>query len=154
MNKLTINKYKILITFFIFLILLATKFSFSQELYFCERYDENEGEIGKSDKFKISSSVCLITVMFKIDYTSQINVDEVILNVQKIDCGIYEFISETNYDVSSRWDYIYFSDVELETAGVYRVSLYELDEELIASGLVEIIYPPSVKDKRPSPNKK
>ena len=133
-------KKKLFITYFFLVVsalLLFTNIAYSQKLYFCEKYIDGN-EIGVSDKFKVSSNVVCITVMYS-SY-EPINVGCVNMKIYRIDYGNSRLISSKNWDIKPEWEYIYFEDVEFKKPGVYRVSLETKNNILIATALVEITF--------------
>jgi len=109
-------------------------------LYFCERYDDNDGEIGVSDRFTTG----YITVMVKCDYELRLN--DVIIQYDKYDfrTGKFEYYKKFDFSVQRDMKYIFFernddSDLEFDDPGFYRVFLLDEDSKTVASALVEII---------------
>jgi len=109
-------------------------------LYFCERYDDNDGEIGVSDRFTTG----YITVMVKCDYELRLN--DVIIQYDKYDfrTGKFEYYRKFDFSVQRDMKYIFFernddSDLEFNDPGFYRVFLLDEDGKTVASALVEII---------------
>ena len=109
-------------------------------LYFCERYDDNDGEIGVSDRFTTG----YITVMVKCDYA--LRLDDVTVQYDKYDfrTGKFVYYKKFDFTVDRDMKYIFFerndsSDMEFEDPGFYRVFLLDEDGKTVASALVEII---------------
>jgi hypothetical protein len=109
-------------------------------LYFCERYDDNDGEIGVSDRFTTG----YITVMVKCDYELRLN--DVVIQYDKYDfrTGKFEYYKKFDFSVQRDMKYIFFernddSDLEFDDPGFYRVFLLDEDSKTVASALVEII---------------
>jgi hypothetical protein len=109
-------------------------------LYFCERYDDNDGEIGVSDRFTTG----YITVMVKCDYELRLN--DVIIQYDKYDfrTGKFEYYKKFDFSVQRDMKYIFFernddSDLEFNDPGFYRVFLLDEDGKTVTSALVEII---------------
>lgn len=109
-------------------------------LYFCERYDDNDGEIGVSDRFTTG----YITVMVKCDYELRLN--DVVIQYDKYDfrTGKFEYYKKFDFSVQRDMKYIFFernddSNLEFDDPGFYRVFLLDEDSKTVASALVEII---------------
>jgi len=109
-------------------------------LYFCERYDDNDGEIGVSDRFTTG----YITVMVKCDYA--LKLDDVTIQYDQYDfrTGKFTYYKKFDFTVNRDMKYIFFernddSDLEFEDPGFYRVFLLDEDGKTVASALVEII---------------
>jgi len=109
-------------------------------LYFCERYDDDDGEIGVSDRFTVG----YITVMAKCDYA--LKLDDVSIQYDKYNfrTGNFEYYKKFDFTVDRDMKYIFFerndsSDMEFEDPGFYRVFLLDEDGKTVASALVEII---------------
>ena len=116
---------------------------FAQEepvLYFCERYDSYDGEIGVSDRFTTGH----ITVMVKSDYA--LRLDDVSIQYDKYNfrTGKFEYYKKFDFAIDRDMKYIYFernddSDMEFEEPGFYRVFLLDDRGKTVTSSLVEII---------------
>jgi len=109
-------------------------------LYFCEEYDDNDGEVGVSDRFTTG----YITVMVKCDYA--LRLDDVSIQYDKYNfrTGDFEYYKKFDFTVDRDMKYIFFernksSDMEFEDPGFYRVFLLDEDGKTVASALVEII---------------
>jgi len=135
-------KYLFLLTMFLsFFAMYSNTFAQSEPvLYFCERYDDNDGEIGVSDRFTTG----YITVMVKCDYELRLN--DVIIQYDKYDfrTGKFEYYKKFDFSVQRDMKYIFFernddSDLEFNDPGFYRVFLLDEDGKTVASALVEII---------------
>ena len=132
---------------FIFTLLLSVTVvnvsTFAQSepvLYFCERYDNDDGEVGVSDRFTTG----YITVMVKCDY--ELRLDDVSIQYDKYNerSGDFEYYKKFDFSVDRDMKYIFFernddSDMEFEDPGFYRVFLLDEDGKTVASALVEII---------------
>lgn len=135
-------KYLFLLTMFLsFFAMYSNTFAQSEPvLYFCERYDDNDGEIGVSDRFTTG----YITVMVKCDYELRLN--DVIIQYDKYDfrTGKFEYYKKFDFSVQRDMKYIFFernddSNLEFDDPGFYRVFLLDEDSKTVASALVEII---------------
>ncbi len=130
---------------FLLLIVFAPIFNntFAQSepiLYFCERYDASDGEIGVSDRFTTG----YLTVMVKSDnalHLRDVNIQFDKFNSRK---GKFEYYKKFAYTVEPDMSYIFFaknadSDMKFEEPGFYRVFLLDDDDSTVASALIEII---------------
>ena len=109
-------------------------------LYFCEEYDDNDGEVGVSDRFTTG----YITVMVKCDYALRLEDVSIQYDKYNFRTGDFEYYKNFDFDVSADMKYIYFSptsgnSMEFDDAGFYRVFLLDHDGKTVASSLVEII---------------
>ena len=132
---------------FLFVVLLSFltmhSNSFAQSepvMYFCERYDSDDGEVGVSDRFTTG----YITVMVKCDYA--LKLEEVTVQYDKYDfrTGKFEYYKKFDFTVDRDMKYIFFernddSDLEFDDPGFYRVFLLDEDGKTIASAVIEII---------------
>ena len=109
----------------------------SQELYFCREY-KNDKEIGRSTLFTFPSTGGTLSIVYKNE--EAIKLKKVTLKVMRIDCGKYEFVSKQDFEVDSESAYLHFDDVRFEKDGIYRVSLMKPNNDIIVSGLVEIVH--------------
>ncbi|HSP88080.1 MAG TPA: hypothetical protein VLN45_08090 [Ignavibacteriaceae bacterium] len=137
---------KKLVFAFSFLTLALFGFQFAAQaqsepvLYFCERYDSDDGEVNVSDRFTTG----YLTVMVKCDYALDLE-----------DCAIqfdkwnnrekkFEYYKKFDYVVDRDMKYIFFakndeSDLKFEDPGFYRVFLLDDRSKTVASALIEII---------------
>jgi hypothetical protein len=109
-------------------------------MYFCERYDEYDGEIGVSDRFTTG----YITVMVKAD--AELRLRDVAIQYDKFNerNGKFEYYKKFNFTIERDMKYVFFerndeSDMEFEETGFYRVFLLDDDDRTVASALIEII---------------
>ena len=109
-------------------------------MYFCERYDDYDGEIGVSDRFTTG----YITVMVKSD--SELRLKEVAIQYDKYNerNGKFEYYKKFYFTISRDMKYVFFarndeSDMEFEEPGFYRVFLLDEDDKTVTSALIEII---------------
>jgi len=117
--------------------------SFAQSepvLYFCERYDDNRGEVGISDRFTKG----YLTVIVKAD--SPLGLEDVYIQFDKYNfrTGGFDFYKKFDYHVDNDMNYIFFannseSDLKFEEPGFYRVFLLDGYNNTVASSLIEII---------------
>ena len=134
--------YLLLFTMFLsFLAMYSNAFAQSEPvMYFCERYDDYDGEIGVSDRFTKG----YITVMVKAD--AELRLKEVAIQYDKYNerNGKFEYYKKFYFTISRDMKYVFFarndeSDMEFEETGFYRVFLLDEDDRTVASSLVEII---------------
>ena len=109
-------------------------------MYFCDRYDEYDGEIGVKDRFYRGP----ITVMVKCDYALNLTDSKIQYDRYNFRSGKFEYYKSFDFDVSADMKYIYFSptsgnSMEFDDTGFYRVFLLDHDGKTVASSLVEII---------------
>ncbi len=111
----------------------------SPVMYFCERYDQDQGEIGISDRFTKG----YLTVMVKAD--KPLGLKNVYIEFDKYNfySHKFDFYKKFNYTIDPDMKYVYFSknedsDLKFEEAGFYRVFLLNDANETIASALIEI----------------
>jgi len=133
----------LLFLFFFALILGANQTLFAQTepiLYFCEQYDDTDGEIGVSDRFTTG----YLTVMVKCGYA--LGLTNVSIQFDKYDekTKKFEYYKIFPYEVNPDMDYIFFakndeSDLQFEEVGFYRVFLLDNEDRTVASALIEII---------------
>jgi hypothetical protein len=109
-------------------------------LYFCEKYDSQDGEIGVSDRFTVG----YLTVMVKSDY--ELNLTDVHIQFDKYNSrnGKFEFYKKFDYTIEPNMSYVFFaknsdSDLKFEEPGFYRVFLLDDNDKTVASALIEII---------------
>ena len=134
--------YSLLLTMFIsFLAMYSNTFAQSEPvMYFCERYDEYDGEIGVSDRFTTG----YITVMVKAD--AELRLRDVAIQYDKYNerNGKFEYYKKFNFTIERDMKYVFFernddSDMEFEETGFYRVFLLDDDDRTVASAIIEII---------------
>lgn len=116
---------------------------FAQEepvLYFCERYDDYDGEIGVSDRFTTG----YITVMVKSD--NALGLDDVTIQYDKYNfrTGKFEYYKSFDFAINRDMKYIFFernddSDMKFEDPGFYRVFLLDDNGRTVTSSLIEIV---------------
>jgi len=109
-------------------------------MYFCERYDDYDGEIGVSDRFTTG----YITVMVKSD--SELRLKDVAIQYDKYNerNGKFEYYKKFYFTITRDMKYVFFerndeSDMEFEEPGFYRVFLLDEDDKTVTSALIEII---------------
>lgn len=109
-------------------------------LYFCERYDSQDGEIGVSDRFTTG----YLTVMVKCDHA--LGLDDVSIQFDKYNSRTHEFeyFKKFSYTVERDMSYIFFakndeSDMKFSESGFYRVFLLDDKDKTVTSALIEII---------------
>ncbi len=109
-------------------------------LYFCERYDSDDGEVNVSDRFTTG----YLTVMVKCNYA--LNLEDVSIQFDKYNSRSkkFEYYKKFSYTVEPDMKYIFFaknkdSDLKFEEPGFYRVFLLDHKDKTVASALIEII---------------
>ncbi|NWG29294.1 MAG: hypothetical protein HXY48_12265 [Ignavibacteriaceae bacterium] len=138
------KKLSFLLLFSAFLsIIIINSNTFAQAepvMYFCERYDDYDGEIGVSDRFTTG----YITVMVKAD--NPLRLKDVAIQYDKFNerNGKFEYYKKFYFTISRDMKYVFFarndeSDMEFEEPGFYRVFLLDEDDKTVASALIEII---------------
>ena len=135
------NYLFLFIMFFSFFMMNSNVFAQEEPvLYFCERYDSYDGEIGVSDRFTTG----YITVMVKSDYA--LRLDDVSIQYDKYNfrTGKFEYYKKFDFAIDRDMKYIFFernddSDMEFEEPGFYRVFLLDDRGKTVTSSLVEII---------------
>jgi len=134
--------YLLLLTMFLsFLVMYSNTFAQSEPvMYFCEKYDDYDGEIGVSDRFTKG----YITVMVKAD--AELRLRDVAIQYDKYNerNGKFEYYKKFNFTIERDMKYVFFernddSDMEFEETGFYRVFLLDDDDRTVASALIEII---------------
>ena len=134
--------YLLLFTMFLsFLAMYSNAFAQSEPvMYFCERYDDYDGEIGVSDRFTKG----YITVMVKAD--AELRLRDVAIQYDKYNerNGKFEYYKKFNFTIERDMSYVFFarnddSDMEFEETGFYRVFLLDDDDRTVASALIEVI---------------
>lgn len=134
--------YLFLITmFFSFLAIYSSTFAQSEPvMYFCERYDDYDGEIGVSDRFTTGH----ITVMVKSDNALRLTDVAIQYDMYNFRTGKFEYYKKFYFTIDSDMKYVFFarndeSDMEFNDPGFYRVFLLDEDEKTVASAIIEII---------------
>ena len=138
------KKINCLLLFTMFLTFFAMQsISLSQAepvMYFCEKYDSYDGEIGVSDRFTKG----YITVVVKAD--DALRLRDVAIQYDKYNerNGKFEYYKKFYFTIDRDMKYVYFarndeSDMEFEETGFYRVFLLDEDDRTVASALIEII---------------
>jgi len=138
------NKLKIL--FVLFALVFVSGFTSTANaqngpvLYFCERYDADQGEISISDRFYTGH----LTVMVKCDYALGLRDCYIQYDKYNQRTGSFEYYKKFTFEVTPDMKYIYFSktkgnDMSFDETGIYRVFLLDAKGKTMASGLIEII---------------
>jgi len=109
-------------------------------LYFCEKYDSQNGEVGVSDRFTTG----YLTVMVKSD--NALDLKDVHIQFDKLNerNKKFEFYKKFAYSIDPDMSYVFFaknsdSDLKFEEPGFYRVFLLDDNDKTVASALIEII---------------
>ncbi len=116
---------------------------FAQEepvMYFCNRYNSYDGEIGVRNQFRTGP----ITVMVRSNYP--LRLEDVAVQFERYNFrnGKFEYYKKFYYTIDLVDDVVSFSkndenDMEFEEPGFYRVFLLDEDGETVATALIEII---------------
>jgi hypothetical protein len=133
--------YLLLFTMFLAFFAMHTTFAQSEPvMYFCEKYDSYDGEIGVSDRFTIG----YITVMVKAD--KALRLKDVAIQYDKYNFrnAKFEYYKKFNFTIDRDMKYVFFarndeSDMEFDDPGFYRVFLLDEDDRTVASAIIEII---------------
>jgi len=109
-------------------------------LYFCEKYDSNDGEVNVSDRFTTG----YLTVMVKCDYALELEDVSIQFDKWNQRSQKFEYYKKFNYVVEPDMKYIFFSkneesDMKFDETGFYRVFLLDDKGKTVASALIEII---------------
>jgi hypothetical protein len=132
----------LLLTSFLSLIVVNSH-TFAQSepvMYFCERYDDYDGEIGVSDRFTKGH----ITVMVKADAALRLKDVAVQYDKYNFRTGKFEYYKKFYFTIDRDMKYVFFerndeSDMEFNDPGFYRVFLLDEDDKTVASAIIEII---------------
>jgi len=136
-----INYLLLFTMFFAFFVMNSITLAQSEPvMYFCEKYDDDDGEIGVSDRFTKG----YITVMVKAD--NELRLKDVVIQYDMYNFrnGKFEYYKKFNFVIERDMKYVFFerndeSDMEFEEPGFYRVFLLDEDGSTVASALIEII---------------
>jgi len=131
---------KILYTVFIFfsaVFLVDDLYSQSKPLlYFCERYDRVDGEIGQSSTFTPGK----FTVMIKSD--EPLGLTDVAIQIDSYDISgeRFKFYNKVNFKIDPSYKYVFFAndDIRIDEPGVYRIYLLDGKGKSVAAGVVII----------------
>ena len=109
-------------------------------LYFCERYDNDRGEIGVADRFTTG----YLTVMVKSDYALGLEDVKIEFDKYNFRTGKFDYYKKYSYTINKDMKYVFFaknddSDLKFEEPGFYRVFLLDENGKTVASALIEII---------------
>lgn len=138
------KKTNYLLLFTMFLSLLAMNSNtFAQiepVLYFCERYDAYEGEIGVRDRFSKGP----VTVVVKSELALKLESVAIQFDRYNFRSNEFEFYKKFFFTIQKEDTYVYFakndeSDMEFEYPGFYRVFLLDEDDNTVTSAIIEII---------------
>lgn len=130
---------------FLFLLMFAGNTSkvyaqSSPVLYFCEKYDEDDGEVGISDRFGTG----YLTVVVKSSTAIGVKDCHIQFDRWDPDKGKFKFYKKFAYSISKSSKYVYFSkndesDMSFDDPGFYRVFLLNDDDKTVASAIIEIV---------------
>ena len=138
------KKINYMLLFTLFLVFFATNsVTFAQAepvLYFCEKYDSYDGEIGVSDRFTKG----YVTVMVKADDPLQLRDVAIQYDKYNFRTGKFEYYKKFYFTIDRDMNYVFFSrndesDMEFNDPGFYRVFLLDENDKTVASAIIEII---------------
>ena len=138
------KKINYMLLFTLFLVFFATNSAtFAQAepvLYFCEKYDSYDGEIGVSDRFTKG----YVTVMVKADDPLQLRDVAIQYDKYNFRTGKFDYYKKFYFTIDRDMNYVFFSrndesDMEFNDPGFYRVFLLDEDDRTVASAIIEII---------------
>lgn len=138
------KKINYILLFTLFLVFFATNSAtFAQAepvLYFCEKYDSYDGEIGVSDRFTKG----YVTVMVKADDPLQLRDVAIQYDKYNFRTGKFDYYKKFYFTIDRDMNYVFFSrndesDMEFNDPGFYRVFLLDEDDRTVASAIIEII---------------
>ena len=138
------KKINYILLFTLFLVFFATNsVTFAQAepvLYFCEKYDSYDGEIGVSDRFTKG----YVTVMVKADDPLQLRDVAIQYDKYNFRTGKFDYYKKFYFTIDRDMNYVFFSrndesDMEFNDPGFYRVFLLDEDDRTVASAIIEII---------------
>lgn len=109
-------------------------------MYFCERYDDYDGEIGVSDRFTKGH----VTVMVKSDNALGLKDVAIQYDMYNFRTGKFEYYKKFYFTISRDMNYVFFerndeSDLQFKDPGFYRVFLLDENDRTVTSALIEII---------------
>jgi len=132
----------VLFTMFISVIVISSNVFAQTEpvMYFCERYDDYDGEIGVSDRFTKGH----ITVMVKADNALKLQEVAIQYDMYNFRTGKFEYYKKFYFTIERDMSYVFFArndenDMEFKDPGFYRVFMLDEDDRTITSALIEII---------------
>jgi hypothetical protein len=137
------KKINYLLLFIMLFTFFAVRPIFAQSepvLYFCEKYDAYDGEIGVSDRFTTG----YITVMVKADEALRLRDVAIQYDKYNFRNAKFEYYKKFNFTIDRDMKYVFFakndeSDMEFEEPGFYRVFLLDENDRTVASAIIEII---------------
>ena len=138
------KKINYMLLFTLFLVFFATNSAtFAQAepvLYFCEKYDSYDGEIGVSDRFTKG----YVTVMVKADDPLQLRDVAIQYDQYNFRTGKFDYYKKFYFTIDRDMNYVFFSrndesDMEFNDPGFYRVFLLDEDDRTVTSAIIEII---------------
>jgi hypothetical protein len=138
------NKLNFMLLFSILVAFIAMhSSSYAQSepvMYFCEKYDSNDGEIAVGDRFHRGP----VTVMVKSVEPLYLTNVSIQYDKYNFKTGKFDYYKSFVFDIQRDMSYIYFSptsgnDMKFEDSGFYRVFLLDQDGNTITSAIIEII---------------
>jgi hypothetical protein len=138
------SKFHFYLPFLFLLVFLGSQNrSYAQSqpvLYFCERYDSDDGEVGISDRFTTG----YLTVMVKSSTELGLTNCHIQFDRYNASSGKFDFYKKFDYKIDRDMKYVFFnknedSDLSFDKPGFYRVFLLDKNDKTVASALVQII---------------
>jgi hypothetical protein len=112
--------------------------SFAQSLYFCEGVDDDGYAINESSVFNIPDGGGYLYFLVRLGSDEEINCDEVLFDIYKVDSGGEETFDNTVYnDVEPDWNW-FWKKITFYDRGTYKVYVYDEDWKLLTSSTVKI----------------
>lgn len=109
---------------------IEKNFEKKNELYFCERYDKEKGEINRRDTFQIGN------VFLMIYLSKPFGDNEIYVHRSEINSG--KILEPLKFSVYPDAKYAYFPDIPFNEKGSYKVECKTKEGEIIVSGNVNI----------------
>lgn len=112
----------------------------SPVMYFCERYDDDDGEVGIADRFSTGH----LTVMVKASDPLKLTSCHIQFDKINPETGKAKYYKKFDFKIKKDMSYVFFekndeSDMSFDDPGIYRVYLLNSDDETVASALIQIV---------------
>lgn len=133
------NNYLIIVAY-LFLANVLVMAQTEPVMYFCERYDEFEGEVGIGSTFSEGP----VTIIIRCDFALNLNTIAIQFDKYSFIENKFVYYKKAKFEVDENTNYLSFNmndekNMEFEDPGFYRVFLLDEDGKTISSGLVEIL---------------
>ncbi|MFZ0453946.1 MAG: hypothetical protein WCE54_01095 [Ignavibacteriaceae bacterium] len=133
-------KKQFLFLLFFLLVSSLLKAQSSPVMYFCERYDQEKGEIGINDTFPIGD----ITVMVKSSHELGLKHVHIRFDMWDTISHSFNIYKKFNFTINPDMKYVFFSendesDMKLDKPGFYKVYLLNDSDKVAASAIVQIL---------------